>query len=605
MQFCEEHDLVLVDEPIMDLGMSAHKGANYRVGNLSLFLDACVEGKVEQGSTLIVESLDRISRDRITDAMAVFLQIASYVNIGIAQRPFKLYTKEQLNDNRNMTLIGAILDLMRAHEESEIKSERVGAAWKNKKRNASNLKPITKQIPLWLDIKDGKIVKNPVKCKVIEDIYEWSIKGAGVVAITRRLTESGIEPFGNAKMWYPGYVNKLLTNKSVCGHYQPRNRISDSKRVPDGKPIKDYYPVVISEGKYLEARFAANDRKNKGGLKVDGGGKRCHNIFTHLLECGVSGHSIQYSNKGRYAYLIPAGCRSKKLHYFVAWEYGHFERVMFENLFTPGMLALVTDGVEPKESRVPDLQSRVDALDLEEKRLIKMVKMGLQDASALYEEINSVQAERAQAREILKEEERLENNRRLGSYAEIMGEFEGSAERIRESEVLRVRFQRLVVREFKSILVYFEGRFEKWNNDRPKIASALKLEQGSPDTEDRVYLRKLVSIYKLFREIEFTTRNGLKKTAFDQSDVQEARSRLIELNSIERPQSSSWLSPYVEDLNEFFRTQDEWNLSLDCAKMAKLSGVESPPLLPSNSYHGRIFADIEDEEYWYLNYRTE
>jgi DNA invertase Pin-like site-specific DNA recombinase len=50
-----------------DLGVSAFRGENALVGNLRLILDAIKEKKVAPGSRLIVESIDRISRQGIDE----------------------------------------------------------------------------------------------------------------------------------------------------------------------------------------------------------------------------------------------------------------------------------------------------------------------------------------------------------------------------------------------------------------------------------------------------------------------------------------------------------------------------------------------------------
>src|SRR5262249_43539901 len=48
---------------LCDLGVSGFTGENRRKGALALFLKAVETGKVPAGSFLLVESLDRLSRD--------------------------------------------------------------------------------------------------------------------------------------------------------------------------------------------------------------------------------------------------------------------------------------------------------------------------------------------------------------------------------------------------------------------------------------------------------------------------------------------------------------------------------------------------------------
>jgi DNA invertase Pin-like site-specific DNA recombinase len=63
-----------------DLGVSAFKGANLQEGALGKFIQAAEQRQIPAGSYLLVESLDRISRQKVTDALAIFLRI---VNAGV------------------------------------------------------------------------------------------------------------------------------------------------------------------------------------------------------------------------------------------------------------------------------------------------------------------------------------------------------------------------------------------------------------------------------------------------------------------------------------------------------------------------------------------
>jgi hypothetical protein len=52
-----------------DLGKSAYRGANVMDGALGQFIEAVDSGQVKKGSYLLVENLDRLSRDRIWPAL--------------------------------------------------------------------------------------------------------------------------------------------------------------------------------------------------------------------------------------------------------------------------------------------------------------------------------------------------------------------------------------------------------------------------------------------------------------------------------------------------------------------------------------------------------
>src|SRR5690348_10044439 len=75
-EYCERKKLTLDESlTLQDLGVSAFRGDNVREGALAGFLEACRMERVPRGSTLIVESLDRLSRDQIRPALQLFLSL--------------------------------------------------------------------------------------------------------------------------------------------------------------------------------------------------------------------------------------------------------------------------------------------------------------------------------------------------------------------------------------------------------------------------------------------------------------------------------------------------------------------------------------------------
>ena len=71
--YAEKHGLVLDTTLNMhDLGLSAYKGEHTKKGALGHFLKLVKKGQIEKGSTLIVESLDRLSREKISVALSQF-----------------------------------------------------------------------------------------------------------------------------------------------------------------------------------------------------------------------------------------------------------------------------------------------------------------------------------------------------------------------------------------------------------------------------------------------------------------------------------------------------------------------------------------------------
>ena len=185
--YAEAHGLELTEgRELQEKGKSAYTGANVREGTLGRFLEAVRTGTVKRGSYLIVESLDRLSREQIIPAQALFLSI---VNAGI-----NLVT---LTDNRvyraGMTDLGDLIVSLvlqsQAHEESLKKSIRLTAAWKNKRSSAATLKPMTKWCPAWLKLADDRSSYSPIpdRVEIVRQIFTDSANGVGNYKIAHRL----------------------------------------------------------------------------------------------------------------------------------------------------------------------------------------------------------------------------------------------------------------------------------------------------------------------------------------------------------------------------------------------------------------------------------
>lgn len=150
-RYVSENGLVL-DETLNlhDLGISAYRGKNVERGALGAFIKAIEAGRVKVGSYLIVESLDRLSRTEVIDALEPFLKIIrAGINI-VTLVDDHVYSKDSIKANFTELII-SISVMSRAHEESKVKSFRRKERWKNAKEQARETgKKITRKIPFWL-----------------------------------------------------------------------------------------------------------------------------------------------------------------------------------------------------------------------------------------------------------------------------------------------------------------------------------------------------------------------------------------------------------------------------------------------------------------------
>ena len=148
-KYTKDNNLVLDDKlNLRDLGVSAYSGANIEKGALGEFIRAIKEGIVEKGSYLLVESLDRISRKNVHEALRQFLNI---LDCGVTVVTLADGMKYEPNKIKTEELIISIFIMSRAHEESATKSKRLNSAWTQKRINSPN-KKLTSICPAWMSL---------------------------------------------------------------------------------------------------------------------------------------------------------------------------------------------------------------------------------------------------------------------------------------------------------------------------------------------------------------------------------------------------------------------------------------------------------------------
>ncbi|MBZ9815774.1 recombinase family protein [Mesorhizobium sp. CA7] len=327
-QYAVEHDLELVEDfRLEDIGVSAFKGDNVSSGALGKFLDAVKTGRIPKGSYLLVESFDRLSRQKLNASVSLFFDITSNgINL-VTLSDNQLY---KAGEAEFAQLIMSIVVMARANEESEMKSQRLSAAW-DAKRRAVGEKKLTGLCPAWLELSEDRKNFHVIddRAHVVRRIFEDSATGLGSFVITRRLNDSGVPAFGRSTGWVQSYVTKILQARAVLGEFQPHTK-QNGKRVPLGDPIPDYYPQIIDEDSFLRAQFARGKRRIEGGGRK---GEALRNLFTHLAKCGYCGSPMHFLNKG----IGPGGGTYLKCSQALrgldcvptAWRYQDFERSFF------------------------------------------------------------------------------------------------------------------------------------------------------------------------------------------------------------------------------------------------------------------------------------
>jgi DNA invertase Pin-like site-specific DNA recombinase len=378
---------------LRDLGVSAYDGSNKTKGALGGFIKAVETGIVKAGSYLLVESLDRLSRENVNDALLQFQQIIGNGITIVTLADRKKYSKKSISENP-MELIFSILVMARAHEESETKSKRGRAAWTAKRTNASN-KILTARCPGWLKVKDDRTGFDFVaeNVAVVREILDLTSSGMGQSQIVKIFNKRKQKPFGSGKGWHSSSIQKILTSPALFGDLH-LGKYENGKKVLTGEIISDYYPALISKEEFYLIQSGRKLRMEPGGRTKKG--TTVSNLFSGLLKCGYCGGGMTLIGSsakrqkdetgkamprlGRKGIACNNGIRGIRC-WAVQWGYSDFETSFLNFCKDIELEKLVNRLDEDHHSSKLELAERKGALKTELAALIKRAS-NLADAIA-------------------------------------------------------------------------------------------------------------------------------------------------------------------------------------------------------------------------------
>jgi DNA invertase Pin-like site-specific DNA recombinase len=282
VRYAAAENLDLIDASYEDLGISAFRGSNARGGALAAFLRAIDDRVVRPGSFLLVESLDRVSRQDAWDALPLFQQIVNAGVTIVTLQDGRTYSRASLKANPYL-IFESLLVMVRANEESATKSRRGKAAWEAKRAQAS-AGPMTARVPAWLRVtserpKTFEVIE--ARADVVRRIFELALSGKGQHAIAALLDSEGAPTFGDSQGWHRSYVKKILGNAAVIGDFTPHViDYSSGKRVRRPlETISGYFPPVVDRAQFerVQSLYADNTTPHAHGelRNLSGGLLRC------------------------------------------------------------------------------------------------------------------------------------------------------------------------------------------------------------------------------------------------------------------------------------------------------------------------------------------
>lgn len=329
-EYADEHDLEL-DDTLRDEGISAFRSKNRDDKTaLTSFLKAVERGAVEKGAYLLVENLDRLSRDQVPVALRLFLSILEYGIIIVTLGDKHVYSNESITASPT-DLILSISIMMRAHEESAVKSQRINKMWAKKRAAAeSSGKAMTRICPGWIEKRGDHYALIDNRADIVRRIFRMSIDGVGTRSIAKTLNSEGEPTWGKGKkkgrIWYDSYIKKILDNPATYGEFTPGGRLAGGSNATAFVPLRNYYPSAIDFTIFQQARVALEAR---AGSSVRSTAGKHRNVLSGLLKCAVCGGGMHYIDKGRRggrpylqcgASLLRSGCDHGMKHTYETLE---------------------------------------------------------------------------------------------------------------------------------------------------------------------------------------------------------------------------------------------------------------------------------------------
>jgi DNA invertase Pin-like site-specific DNA recombinase len=300
--YAREHGLDLDDAlNFRDLGVSGYSGANVRKGALGQFLRLIDEGLVEEGSYLLVEDLDRVSRQNPWDALPIFQQIMNAGITIVTLKDRRVWSRAELQANP-FRIFESIMVMIRAHEESATKSFRLKQAWTAKRARASE-KPLSARGPGWLRLRDGHWEIIEERAEIVRRVFRMAADGRGQNAIAQILNAEGVPTWGDstrrpARHWHRTYIVKVLRSPSVVGILVPHTQENcQGKKIRYAQEaVEDYYPSIVPRDVYdavqaLQLGAVSPQRGRHAERPV-------RNVLGGLARCPLCGDTMTRVTKG-------------------------------------------------------------------------------------------------------------------------------------------------------------------------------------------------------------------------------------------------------------------------------------------------------------------
>lgn len=298
---------------LSDRGRSAYSGRHLK-GALGRFLELAQSGQLGHSPVLLVEAIDRLSRQEPLEAIETILSglVGSGVRV-ITLEDQQEYSRATIAADASKLLV-LVVKIQAAHEFSKRNGMRSKANWAKRYQaaKAGQKDPSPRCRPFWLDWDDAAAdFTTNASTAMVQRCFQLSEQGLGHSAIARQLTAEGFTNTNGNAISY-SIPCKLLVDRRVLGEREITG--------PDSKSeiLQGYFPAVITVEQFDRCRALAAARDTAPGR--DRRSKAVRNLFAGVLRCpcGLS-LELRTSHGGRYEKLLCKGHLDNRCAHQVGW----------------------------------------------------------------------------------------------------------------------------------------------------------------------------------------------------------------------------------------------------------------------------------------------
>jgi DNA invertase Pin-like site-specific DNA recombinase len=353
---------------ISDPAMSAYRGTHLKRGALAAFINAVENGTIEEGSYLLIESFDRLSRQSSHESMSLLLNLVSNGVTVVTLNDERIFNEDTIGGvDGPFALMQSLVSMARAHEESVTKGIRVKAAWDRKILRIADGVQLTKRVPFWLTADRKEI---PEKVGLVREIFRLHGSGIGSTQIARELNANGIKTPTRRGLWQQSTIRKLITGKHVLGILT----------TVDGTDHPDYFPQIIDEETWL----AANAMTGSGqATKAASKPKPLAGVIK--CKCGAS-----MRHQGRTGRIKKDGTRNQ-WHYFICAKATVGGKCPFISIPQEKILSRLAQEIKNIYSYAIAWTGETPALEAK-KIALELAKEDLEQSFAFYKTMKSANA---------------------------------------------------------------------------------------------------------------------------------------------------------------------------------------------------------------------